>query len=131
MAPSFNSNHNHRHTFLSVSLVMVLFTSSHALHSFGFDIHHRFSDPVKEVFGVADLPDKGTREYYVAMAHRDRMFRGRRLADGHHTPLTFVPSNETYQIGTFGLYGFFNCLQNFSYFLCFLGHSFLLEFSRI
>ncbi|ESW29866.1 hypothetical protein PHAVU_002G105200 [Phaseolus vulgaris] len=108
MAPSFNSNHNHRHTFLSVSLVMVLFTSSHALHSFGFDIHHRFSDPVKEVFGVADLPDKGTCEYYVAMAHRDRMFRGRRLADGHHTPLTFVPSNETYQIGTFGFLHFAN-----------------------
>ncbi|WVZ11624.1 hypothetical protein V8G54_016154 [Vigna mungo] len=110
MAPSFSFNHNHGHNFLSLSLLMLALTtlashSSHALHSFGFDIHHRFSDPVKEVLGAGDLPVKGTRQYYVVMAHRDRMFRGRRLAGGHHTPLTFVPSNETYQIGTFGLYG--------------------------
>ncbi|XP_047166685.1 aspartyl protease family protein 1-like [Vigna umbellata] len=113
MAPSFSFSHNHGHNFLSVSLLMLALTTlasqtSHALHSFGFDIHHRFSDPVKEVFGVGDLPVKGTREYYVVMAHRDRMFRGRRLAGGHHTPLTFVPSNETYQIGTFGFLHFAN-----------------------
>jgi len=134
MAPSFSFHHNHGHNFLSLSLLMLAFTTlasqtSHALRSFAFDIHHRFSDPVKEVLGVVgNLPDKRTREYYVVMAHRDRMFRGRRLAGGHHTPLTFVPSNETYQIGTFGLYGFFTHLQNLSYFLCFLDYSILLEF---
>ncbi|QCD91148.1 aspartyl protease family protein 1-like [Vigna unguiculata] len=114
MAPSFSFHHNHGHNFLSLSLLMLAFTTlasqtSHALRSFAFDIHHRFSDPVKEVLGVVgNLPDKRTREYYVVMAHRDRMFRGRRLAGGHHTPLTFVPSNETYQIGTFGFLHFAN-----------------------
>lgn len=100
------------HTFFLSVLLLVLTTlalpSCHALHSFGFDIHHRFSDPVKGILGVHDFPDKGTRQYYVAMAHRDRIFRGRRLAGDFHTPLTFFPSNETYQIGTFGFLHFAN-----------------------
>ncbi|CAJ1930518.1 unnamed protein product [Sphenostylis stenocarpa] len=113
MAPSFCSKYDRGHGFFSVSLVLVALTSfasqsCYALHSFGFDIHHRLSDPVKEVLGVGDLPDKGTREYYVVMAHRDRIFRGRRLAAGPHTPLTFFPSNETYQIETFGFLHFAN-----------------------
>lgn len=103
---------------LSVSVVLLLVVSlllllgsvperCHGLSSFGFDIHHRFSDPVKGIL-QGELPDKGTREYYVAMAHRDRIFRGRRLAAGDGgddplPPLTFVPNNETYQIGSFGL----------------------------
>lgn len=80
----------------------------HALHSFGFDIHHRFSDPVKGILGVDNFPDKGTSQYYVAMAHRDRIFRGRHLAAGYQTPLTFLPSNETYQFGAFGFLHFAN-----------------------
>lgn len=115
------------HRWLCISLLLLLLLSlasqsCHALHSFGFDIHHRFSDPVKEILGVHDLPDKGTRQYYVAMAHRDRIFRGRRLAAGYHSPLTFIPSNETYQIEAFGLYEFFDHLQKCSFlFLYFLG----------
>lgn len=111
------------HRWLCISLLLLLLLSlasqsCHALHSFGFDIHHRFSDPVKEILGVHDLPDKGTRQYYVAMAHRDRIFRGRRLAAAvHHSPLTFVPANETYQIGAFGLYEFVDNLQKISFFL--------------
>ncbi|KAH1266844.1 Aspartyl protease family protein 1 [Glycine max] len=101
------------HRWLCISLLLLLLLSlasqsCHALHSFGFDIHHRFSDPVKEILGVHDLPDKGTRQYYVAMAHRDRIFRGRRLAAGYHSPLTFIPSNETYQIEAFGFLHFAN-----------------------
>ncbi|KHN36002.1 Aspartic proteinase-like protein 1 [Glycine soja] len=101
------------HRWLCISLLLLLLLSlasqsCHALHSFGFDIHHRFSDPVKEILGVHDLPDKGTRQYYVAMAHRDRIFRGRRLAAGYHLPLTFIPSNETYQIEAFGFLHFAN-----------------------
>ncbi|KAG4988040.1 hypothetical protein GLYMA_11G080400v4 [Glycine max] len=102
------------HSWLcNISLLLLLLSlasqSCHALNSFGFDIHHRFSDPVKEILGVHDLPDKGTRLYYVVMAHRDRIFRGRRLAAAvHHSPLTFVPANETYQIGAFGFLHFAN-----------------------
>lgn len=80
----------------------------HALQSFGFDIHHRFSEPVKGILGIDEVPDKGTREYYVAMATRDRVFRGRRLAGDDQTPVTFVPGNETYRIGSFGFLHFAN-----------------------
>ncbi|KAK7406859.1 hypothetical protein VNO78_08493 [Psophocarpus tetragonolobus] len=99
------------HTWLSIVpllLVTLASHSSHALRTFGFDIHHRFSDPLKQIFGDHHLPNKGTREYYVAMANTDRIFRGRRLAAGHHTPLTFFPTNDTYQIGPFGFLHFAN-----------------------
>ncbi|KAJ1403904.1 Xylanase inhibitor, C-terminal [Sesbania bispinosa] len=109
MASIFSYNHGS----MCVTVVLVLLMSlasqrCHGLHSFGFDIHHRFSDPVKGVLGIDELPDKGTREYYVAMANRDRIFRGRGLAGDHQTPLTFVPDNETYQIGLFGFLHFAN-----------------------
>ncbi|ONH97173.1 hypothetical protein PRUPE_7G173900 [Prunus persica] len=71
--------------------------------SYGFDIHHRFSDPVKAILGSDELPEKGSAEYYAAMAHRDRLIRGRHLSTADETtPLTFVYGNETYQIGAFG-----------------------------
>ncbi|RDX70490.1 Aspartyl protease family protein 1, partial [Mucuna pruriens] len=105
MACPFSSHY----TFLCLVLLMNLASQTcHALHSFGFDIHHRFSDPVKGILGVDELPYKGTREYYVAMAHRDRIFRGRHLAADYHTPLTFLPGNETIQIGAFGFLYFAN-----------------------
>ncbi|KAL2348645.1 hypothetical protein Fmac_002645 [Flemingia macrophylla] len=94
--------------FLSLLFITLTSHTSHALHSFGFDVHHRFSDTVKGILGVDQFPDKGTREYYVAMAHRDRVFRGRHLASGYQTPLTFEPTNETYQIGAFGFLHFAN-----------------------
>lgn len=79
--------------------------SCYGLGTFGFDIHHRLSDPVKGILGIADdFPLKGSPQYYAAMAHRDRIFRGRRLAADHHTPLTFAAGNDTYQIPAFGLY---------------------------
>nr|KYP66627.1 Aspartic proteinase-like protein 1 [Cajanus cajan] len=89
---------------MSLLFMSLASETCHALHSFGFDIHHRFSDPVKGILGVDNFPDKGTSQYYVAMAHRDRIFRGRHLAAGYQTPLTFLPSNETYQFGAFGLH---------------------------
>lgn len=89
---------------LLLSLIS-LSNTSYALSSFGFDIHHRFSEPVKGIFGIDKLPDKGTREYYAAMAHRDRVFHARRLADGGDVDqklLTFSPDNSTYRIPLFG-----------------------------
>ena len=85
-------------------LMRLALRGCHGSHSFGFDMHHLFSDPVKGILGADELPEQGTREYYVAMEQRDRIFRGRRLAGDHQTPLTFAAGNDTYQIGAFGLY---------------------------
>lgn len=82
--------------------------SCYGLGTFGFDIHHRFSDPVKGILGIDDVPEKGTPEYYAVMSHRDRIFRGRRLAAGHHTPLTFAAGNETLRINSLGFLHFAN-----------------------
>jgi hypothetical protein len=118
MASFFTSYQTHNSLYLSISLTLILCLISqsqrcYGLTSFGFDIHHRFSDPVKGIFGIDKVPDKGTREYYVAMAHRDRVFRGRRLAAGDggdvdQKLLTFSPDNSTYQIGLFGYLHFAN-----------------------
>lgn len=90
---------------LLLGLVVVLSLASQSCHggTFGFDIHHRLSDPVKGILGIDDeLPRKGSPQYYAAMVHRDRVFRGRRLAADHYTLLTFAAGNETYQIDASG-----------------------------
>lgn len=83
-------------------LLNLVSQSCHGLGSFGLDIHHRFSDTVTEILGIHELPHKGTPQYYASMVHRDRVFRGRRLAGNHHTPVTFAAGNDTYQIAAFG-----------------------------
>ncbi|KAF2312451.1 hypothetical protein GH714_034716 [Hevea brasiliensis] len=71
--------------------------------TFGFDIHHRYSDPVKGILAIDDLPDKGSLQYYASMAHRDRLIHGRRLATSDDsTPLTFFDGNQTYGISSLG-----------------------------
>ncbi|XP_035542844.1 aspartyl protease family protein 1-like, partial [Juglans regia] len=71
---------------------------------FGFDLHHRFSDPVKGILSFdGGLPERGSVEYYAAMSHRDHLTRGRHLAasDSHTSPLTFVNGiNETVLINS-------------------------------
>ncbi|KAL4645568.1 hypothetical protein ACB092_02G243200 [Castanea dentata] len=77
----------------------------HGLGSFGFDIHHRFSDPVKQILGFEGLPQKGSVEYYVAMTHRDSIMRGRHLAASNNqspAPLTFANGNDTFFLYTLG-----------------------------
>ncbi|KAM4118487.1 hypothetical protein ACB094_02G207000 [Castanea mollissima] len=77
----------------------------HGLGSFGFDIHHRFSDPVKKILGFEGLPEKGSVEYYVAMTHRDSIIRGRHLAASNNqspVPLTFANGNGTLLIDSLG-----------------------------
>ncbi|XP_047168428.1 aspartyl protease family protein 1-like [Vigna umbellata] len=95
-----------------VMLVVLLGLASescYGLDTFGFDIHHRLSDPVKGILGIVDdLPQKGTPQYYAAMTHRDRIFRGRRLAADPLTPLTFAAGNDTYRIPAFGFLHFAN-----------------------
>ncbi|KAI3428915.1 Peptidase A1 domain-containing protein [Psidium guajava] len=74
--------------------------------TFGFNFHHRSSDPVKAMLAVAgqdELPERGSLEYYAAMAHRDRLVHGRRLAAaGDRVPITFDGGNETYRFKAFG-----------------------------
>ncbi|KAK8716835.1 hypothetical protein V6N13_044132 [Hibiscus sabdariffa] len=71
--------------------------------TFGFDIHHRYSDPVKEFLSVDELPVKGSPEYYTAMVHRDRIIKGRHLAMANdQTPVTFLDGNETYRLISLG-----------------------------
>ena len=79
----------------------------HGLGSFGFDIHHRSSDPVKQILGFEGLPEKGSVEYYVAMTHQDSIIRGRHLAASNNqspAPLTFANGNDTLLINSLGLY---------------------------
>ncbi|GAY53809.1 hypothetical protein CUMW_151880 [Citrus unshiu] len=80
--------------------------------TFGFDFHHRYSDPVKGILAVDDLPKKGSFAYYSALAHRDRYFRlrGRGLAaqGNDKTPLTFSAGNDTYRLNSLGFLHYAN-----------------------
>lgn len=113
MALLSSSTLNHARISVSLyGLLLLLFLASrircYGLRTFAYDVHHRFSDPVKGVLGIDDvdlLPAKGSREYYVAMSHRDRAIRrGRNLAAGvDRTALTFAGGNDTYRIASLGL----------------------------
>ncbi|XP_011092020.1 aspartyl protease family protein 1-like isoform X1 [Sesamum indicum] len=78
--------------------------SSEAFGTFGFDIHHRYSDTVKDFLDVDGLPEKGSLDYYAAMAHRDQLFKARRLATSSATTplLTFLGGNETFRLSSLG-----------------------------
>ena len=91
---------------------------SQAYKTFGFELHHRFSDPVTRILDLGEkLPEKGSIEYYAALASRDVAVHGRRLkanSGDYQTPLTFSNGNTTYRISLFGLYSLFLSLY-FSY----------------
>lgn len=80
--------------------------SCEAFGTFGFDIHHRYSDPVKGFLHPDDdLPEKGTTDYFATMARRDHLIRGRHLADTTTTtPVFFADGNETVRVNSLGLY---------------------------
>ncbi|KAJ6915559.1 LOW QUALITY PROTEIN: Asp domain-containing protein [Populus alba x Populus x berolinensis] len=46
-------------------------------------------------------PEKGSFEYYAALAHRDQMLRGRRLSDADAS-LAFSDGNSTFRISSLG-----------------------------
>ncbi|KAL7083953.1 hypothetical protein ACP275_14G194600 [Erythranthe tilingii] len=85
-------------------LMLIAFTcwinanSIDAFGTFGFDIHHRYSDTVKEFLNLDGLPEKGTVDYYTAMAHRDQLLKGRRLAASTTPTVTFFGGNQTYNV---------------------------------
>ncbi|XP_050241688.1 aspartyl protease family protein 1-like [Quercus robur] len=95
-----------------IILLMVLLSSWRScdgLGTFGYGIHHRFSDPVKGILGVDELPEKGSVDYYVAMAHRDRIIRGRHLASiNDQSPLAFSGGNDTVLINSLGFLHYAN-----------------------
>ena len=106
-ASSYNS-----FTFASCTLLVILLLlglssqSCNGLGTFGFDIHHRFSDTVKAILGADGLPEKGSVEYYAAMARRDRIIQGRHLAasNNQQSPLTFANGNNTLTDPSLSLY---------------------------
>nr|GEV51359.1 aspartyl protease family protein 1-like [Tanacetum cinerariifolium] len=78
--------------------------------TYGFDVHHRYSDKVKGVLDIDDnkmLPNMGSVDYYASMAHRDRLFHRRRLA-GVEDSLVFLDGNETYQLPSLGFLHYAN-----------------------
>ncbi|KAJ7944119.1 aspartyl protease family protein 1-like [Quillaja saponaria] len=97
---------SYRHSSFCILLVLLLSLGWHCCYgfrTFGLDIHHRFSDPVKGILAVDDLPEKGTLEYYVAMTQRDQVIRGRHLASADDlTPLAFAYGNDTYRFNSLG-----------------------------
>ncbi|KAL5557513.1 hypothetical protein UlMin_039749 [Ulmus minor] len=99
----FASNYSYgRPIYLFSLFLLVLASGSRSccgLGTFGFDFHHRFSDPVKGILGFDGLPELGTVDYYSVMVHRDHLIRGRHLAADDQTTLAFYNSNETYQLG--------------------------------
>ncbi|XP_028783300.1 aspartyl protease family protein 1-like [Neltuma alba] len=93
-------------------LFVVLFSlgsrSCYGFRTVEFAMHHRYSDPVKGILGIHDLPARGSREYYVAMSHRDRLVRGRGLAGADPTALTFAAGNDTLRISSLGFLHYAN-----------------------
>ncbi|KAJ6398285.1 hypothetical protein OIU77_019145 [Salix suchowensis] len=123
MATLFSSAHSchvHHHKFpflfLFLFFLFVLIESCSGFGTYGFDIHHRFSDPVKGMFGVDGLlPVKDSVPYFQVMVHRDRAIHGRRLAtstggdsNNTKTPIAFYNGNETYRIDNLGFLHYAN-----------------------
>ncbi|XP_022870023.1 aspartyl protease family protein 1-like [Olea europaea var. sylvestris] len=89
--------------------LLILVTLSSALRSegfgtFAFDIHHRYSDPVHGFLNLDGLPEKGSLDYYSAMAQRDQLIKAHRLAvtPADSTHLSFFGGNETYKLSSLG-----------------------------
>lgn len=103
-------------SYLLSALIIYYFSYNHPLpqchglgfgsSAFGFDIHHRLSDPVRSMLGDDFGIDvsEGTVEYYSLLAGRDRMIHGRRLSASTAAvdTLTFLGGNKTYRVDALG-----------------------------
>lgn len=76
---------------------------------FTLQMHHRFSDPVKEWsrrsrtnFPAHKWPEKGSVEYYALLAGHDLAVHGRTLSSLDRE-LTFSDGNATFRISSLGL----------------------------
>ncbi|XP_039012361.1 aspartyl protease family protein 1-like isoform X2 [Hibiscus syriacus] len=99
-----------RHSCVLLLVVLGLSAGiSYGFGTFGFYIHHRYSDPVKEFLAIDELPVKESPEYYTAMVHRDRIIKGCHLAMANdRTPVTFLDGNETYRLNSLGFLHYAN-----------------------
>ncbi|KAI4318971.1 hypothetical protein MLD38_032623 [Melastoma candidum] len=92
---------------LPLLTLLLLFSSSVtrrclAFGSFGFQIHHRFSDPLPGFLSVDRFPERSTAPYYSALVGHDRSLHGRRLVQSDPSSLTFADGNETTQFSSLG-----------------------------
>ncbi|KAI3871398.1 hypothetical protein MKW98_024567 [Papaver atlanticum] len=75
----------HKYMIVILLLVFSMYSQKgkycNAFQTFGFEMHHRFSDQVKSMMDGDNLPETGTREYHAAVAYRDKFFRSRALAE--------------------------------------------------
>eukprot|EP00268_Persea_americana_P043756 TRINITY_DN4403_c0_g1_i2.p1 TRINITY_DN4403_c0_g1~~TRINITY_DN4403_c0_g1_i2.p1 ORF type:complete len:519 (+),score=62.77 TRINITY_DN4403_c0_g1_i2:126-1682(+) len=87
--------------FLTLSLLQ---SCSLGATTFRLDLHHRFSEPVKRWaeerslgggFRPEDWPERGSVDYYAALAAQDRAVLGHRM-------MSFSEGNSTFQIRTLG-----------------------------
>ncbi|KFK34380.1 hypothetical protein AALP_AA5G137700 [Arabis alpina] len=71
---------------------------------FSFEVHHMFSDAVKQSLGLdGSVPEKGSLEYFKVLAQRDQLIRGRGLASkNEETPITFMDGNLTLSVRLLG-----------------------------
>ncbi|CAE6075859.1 unnamed protein product [Arabidopsis arenosa] len=102
-----------RQVFVLLSVLVVIFWGlerCEASGKFSFEVHHMFSDAVKQTLGFDDLvPENGSLEYFKVLAHRDRFIRGRGLASNNEeTPLTFIRSNLTLALNFLGFLHYAN-----------------------
>ncbi|CAN6480772.1 unnamed protein product [Victoria cruziana] len=98
--------------FLPLAMVLLLsilliFSGQADARTFGFEVHHRYSDHVRRWLSstagvsVEDWPERGSVDYYAALFHHDRVFRGRNLAE--NGPLvTFIDGNMTLHLNALG-----------------------------
>ncbi|CAN7080858.1 unnamed protein product [Brassica oleracea var. botrytis] len=96
-----------RHVFVFLSVLVVVswgLERCEATGKFSFEVHHMFSDAVKQTLGLDNLvPEKGSMEYFKVLAHRDQLIRGRGLASNNEKPsVTFMRGNFTIGVDVLG-----------------------------
>ncbi|KAI3971472.1 hypothetical protein MKW92_033643 [Papaver armeniacum] len=102
MAFSSSCSCTHKYLIITLLLVFSMFLRNvkncNAFQTFGFEMHHRFSDHVKSIMGGYNLLEIGSRGYYAAMAHQDKVFHGRALAenDNDDSKLLTFSNGDTY-----------------------------------
>lgn len=94
--------------FVQAVFLMWMFSFS-AARIFTMEMHHRFSDQVKQWsrrsgkgFPVENWPEKGSVEYYSMLVSHDIAIRRRSLSSSGGD-LTFSDGNATFRISSLGL----------------------------
>ncbi|XP_031495454.1 aspartyl protease family protein 1 [Nymphaea colorata] len=92
--------------FLLISIHLILSEQAHG-RTFSLEVHHRYSDHVRRWLSytagvsVEDWPEQGSVDYYAALSHHDRVFRGRNLA-GDGALVSFIDGNMTLHLNSLG-----------------------------